>query len=57
MKEVEHLSFFEVVNSILIDGWTKSSTSLHSLAHSLNPKVMLNYFMIIFVVFILFITL
>ena len=36
--EVEHSSFFEVVNSILIDRWTKSSTSLHCLAHSLNPR-------------------
>jgi len=36
--EVEHSSFFEVVNSILIDRWTKSSTFLHCLAHSLNPR-------------------
>jgi len=36
--EVEHSSFFEVVNSILIDRWTKSSTSLHCLAHFLNPR-------------------
>jgi len=36
--EVEHSSFVEVVNSILIDRWTKSSTSLHCLAHSLNPR-------------------
>jgi len=36
--EVEHSSFFEIVNSILIDHWTKSSTSLHCLAHSLNPR-------------------
>jgi len=36
--EVEHSSFFEVVNSILINHWTKSSTSLHCLAHSLNPR-------------------
>jgi len=35
--EVEHSSFFEVINSILIYRWTKSSTSLHCLAHSLNP--------------------
>ena len=35
---VEHSSFFEAVNSVLIDRWTKSSTSLHCLAHSLNPR-------------------
>ena len=34
----EHSSFFEVVNSILIDQWTKSNTSLHCLAHFLNPR-------------------
>jgi len=55
--EVEHSSFFEVVNSILIDRWTKSST-ISSLSCSLfKSKVMLNYFMIIFIVFILFIIL
>jgi len=36
--QVEHSSFFETVNSVLIDRWTKSSTSLHCLAHSLNPR-------------------
>jgi len=36
--EVEHSSFFEVLNSILIDRWTNSSTSLHCLAHSLNSR-------------------
>jgi len=36
--KVEQSSFFEVVNSILIDCWTKSNTSLHCLAHSLNPR-------------------
>ena len=36
--EVEHSSFFKAVNSILIDRWTKSRTSLHCLAHSLNPR-------------------
>jgi len=36
--EVEHSSFFEAVNSILIDRWTKSSISIHCLAHSLNPR-------------------
>ena len=36
--EVEHSSFFEIVNTILIDCWTKSSTSLHCHAHSLNPR-------------------
>ena len=36
--KVEHSYFFEVVNSILIDRWTKSSTSLHCFAYSLNPS-------------------
>jgi len=36
--KVEHSSFFEIVNSILIDRWTKSNTSLHCLAHYLNPR-------------------
>ena len=31
--------FYEVVHSILLDHWTKSSsTPLHCLAHSLNPR-------------------
>ncbi|CAA7040562.1 unnamed protein product [Microthlaspi erraticum] len=30
--------FYEVVYDILIARWTKSSTSLHCLAHSLNPR-------------------
>jgi len=33
--EVEHSSFFDVVNSILIDRWTKSSTSLHYLIYNI----------------------
>jgi len=36
--KVEHSSFFEEVNSILIDPSTKSSTYLHCLAHSLNSR-------------------
>jgi len=36
--EVEYSSFFKVVELILIDRWTKSSTPLHCLAHSLNPR-------------------
>jgi len=36
--KVKHSSFFRVVNLILIDRWTKSSTSLRCLAHSLNPR-------------------
>nr|XP_007132377.1 hypothetical protein PHAVU_011G089700g [Phaseolus vulgaris]ESW04371.1 hypothetical protein PHAVU_011G089700g [Phaseolus vulgaris] len=36
--EVEYSSFFKVVELILIDRWTKSSTPLHCLAHSLNPS-------------------
>ncbi|KAH1249212.1 putative plant SNARE 11 [Glycine max] len=37
-KESEGSTFYEVVHSILIDRWTKSSTPLHCLAHSLNPR-------------------
>ncbi|XLR46802.1 hypothetical protein S83_031462, partial [Arachis hypogaea] len=35
--EQESLSFYNVVHSLLIQRWTKSSTPLHCLAHSLNP--------------------
>ena len=37
-EESEGSTFYEVVQSILIDRWTKSSTPLHCLAHSLNPR-------------------
>ncbi|KAG4969437.1 hypothetical protein JHK85_035858 [Glycine max] len=37
-EESEGSTFYEVVHSILIDRWTKSSTPLHCLAHSLNPR-------------------
>ncbi|KAH1256694.1 hypothetical protein GmHk_03G006797 [Glycine max] len=37
-KESEGSTFYEVVHSILIDRWTKSSTPLHFLAHSLNRR-------------------
>ncbi|RZC20175.1 hypothetical protein D0Y65_006855 [Glycine soja] len=37
-EESEGSTFYEVVHSILIDCWTKSSTPLHCLAHSLNPR-------------------
>ncbi|KAL3009924.1 hypothetical protein AAZX31_07G111100 [Glycine max] len=37
-EESEGSTFYEVVHSILIDRWTKSSTHLHCLAHSLNPR-------------------
>ncbi|XP_057444810.1 uncharacterized protein LOC130737057 [Lotus japonicus] len=36
--ESEVSTFYEVVHSILVDRWTKSSTPLHCLAHSLNPR-------------------
>ncbi|XP_025625523.1 uncharacterized protein [Arachis hypogaea] len=36
--EQESSSFYNVVHSILVQRWTKSSTSLHCLAHSLNPR-------------------
>ncbi|XLR51108.1 hypothetical protein S83_001780, partial [Arachis hypogaea] len=35
--EQESSSFYNVVHSILVQRWTKSSTPLHCLAHSLNP--------------------
>ena len=34
----EESPFFSAVNDVLIFRWTKSSTPLHCLAHSLNPK-------------------
>ncbi|XP_057432298.1 uncharacterized protein LOC130725055 [Lotus japonicus] len=36
--ESEVSTFYEVVHSILVDQWTKSSKPLHCLAHSLNPR-------------------
>ncbi|XLR38298.1 hypothetical protein S83_022958, partial [Arachis hypogaea] len=36
--EEESSSFYNVVHSILVQRWTKSSTPLHCLAHSLNPR-------------------
>ena len=36
-QENDSSSFYEVVLSILNDRWSKSSTPLHCLAHSLNP--------------------
>ncbi|XLT08507.1 hypothetical protein HN51_054300, partial [Arachis hypogaea] len=36
--EQESSSFYDVVHSILVQRWTKSSTPLHCLAHSLNPR-------------------
>ncbi|RZC17078.1 Malate dehydrogenase 1, glyoxysomal [Glycine soja] len=37
-EESEGSTFYEVVHSISIDRWTKSSTHLHCLAHSLNLR-------------------
>ncbi|RZC29798.1 hypothetical protein D0Y65_001409 [Glycine soja] len=37
-EESERSTFYVVVHAILIDHWTKSSTPLHCLAHSLNPR-------------------
>ncbi|KAL6557390.1 hypothetical protein OROMI_017740 [Orobanche minor] len=34
----ENSAFYDVVDAILIDRWTKSSSPLHCLAHSLNPR-------------------
>ncbi|KAH7571463.1 hypothetical protein JRO89_XS04G0057000 [Xanthoceras sorbifolium] len=34
----EELRFFDVVHGILVERWTKSSTPLYCLAHSLNPR-------------------
>ncbi|KAL2341147.1 hypothetical protein Fmac_009087 [Flemingia macrophylla] len=36
--ESEESTFYNVVHTILIDRWTKSSTPLHCLTHSLNPR-------------------
>ncbi|KAK9288101.1 hypothetical protein L1049_016548 [Liquidambar formosana] len=37
-EENEESTFYSVVHAILIDWWTKNSTPLHCLAHSLNPR-------------------
>ncbi|XP_050261226.1 uncharacterized protein LOC126703578 [Quercus robur] len=38
LEDDQYSSFWVVVYDILIDRWTKNSTPLHCLAHSLNPK-------------------
>ena len=38
LEDDEYSSFFNVIYDILIDQGTKNCTSLHCLAHSLNPK-------------------
>lgn len=37
-QEDEDSTFYSVVHRILVDGWDKSHTPLHCLAHSLNPR-------------------
>lgn len=37
-EPTEDSTFYDVVYAILIDRWTKSSSPLHCLAHSLNPR-------------------
>ncbi|KAL8108089.1 hypothetical protein AgCh_024508 [Apium graveolens] len=37
-EHFEESPFYDVVYPILIDRWTKSSSPLHCLAHSLNPR-------------------
>ena len=37
LEDDEYSSFFNVVYDILIDRWTKNCTTLHCLAHFLNP--------------------
>ncbi|XP_028081189.1 uncharacterized protein LOC114282636 [Camellia sinensis] len=37
-SENEESAFYFVVHQILVERWTKSSTPLHCLAHSLNPR-------------------
>ncbi|GMP97241.1 hypothetical protein CsSME_00045573 [Camellia sinensis var. sinensis] len=39
-SENEESSFYSIVHQILVGRWTKSSTPLHCLAHSLNPSGM-----------------
>ncbi|XP_026425561.1 uncharacterized protein LOC113321847 [Papaver somniferum] len=38
LQEYDISPFHMVVDGILTDRWSKSSTPLHSLAHSLNPR-------------------
>ena len=37
-QEGEVSTFYNVMYDILIDRWTKNCTTLHCMAHSLNPK-------------------
>lgn len=36
--DYEDSTFYSVVHQLLVERWTKSSTPLHCLAHSLNPR-------------------
>ena len=37
-EESEESTFYDVVQSILVNRWAKGNTPLHFLAHSLNPR-------------------
>jgi len=55
--QVEHSSFFEVVNSVLIDRCTKSNTSLHFLLilYIQDNYIIKLFYYYIFFVYVLFI--
>jgi len=40
ISNIEESTFHQVVHVIFIDRWTKSSTPLRFLAHSLNPRLL-----------------
>lgn len=39
ISNIEESTFHQGVHAILIDHWTKSSTPLHRLLHSLDPRL------------------
>lgn len=40
ISNIEESTYHHVVHAIFIDRWTKSSTHLHFLAHSINPTLL-----------------
>ena len=41
-QDNEESTFWKVIDKILHDRWNKSNTPLHCLAHSLNPRYIIN---------------
>jgi len=55
ISNIEESLFHQVVHATLIDCWTKSSTPLHCLPHSLNPRL-LSFKLMLFNLYLLLIT-